>query len=56
MLELLNPRFEGVNRLFFLSFENDAHQLSHKRYFLLKTEIKDCNVMIDGKKTFLISQ
>ena len=35
-----------------LSVENDAHQTSHKRYFLRTVEIKDYNVMIDGQNFF----
>ena len=38
--------------MFVLSFENDAHQRSHKRSFLLSVEIKDYYVMIDGKDFF----
>ena len=49
MNQLIDPSFQGTNRLFVLSFENDAHQRSYKRYFLPTVEIKDCNVMIDGK-------
>ena len=46
---LLDPSFQGANRLFVLSFENDAHRRSYKRYFLPTVEIKDYNVMVDGK-------
>ena len=46
---LIDPSFQGVNRLFVLSFENDAHRKSYKRYFLPTVEIKDFNVMIYGK-------
>ena len=49
---LIDPSFEGVNRLFVLSFEDDAHRRSYKRYFLPTVEIKDYNVMIDGKIFF----
>ena len=52
---LIDPSFQGVNKLFVLSFEDNAHRTSYKRYFLPTTEIKDYNVMIDGK-TFLINQ
>ena len=52
---LIDPSFQGVNNLFVLSFENDAHQRSYKRYFLPTVKIKDYNVVI-GRKTFLISQ
>ena len=46
---LINPRFQGVNRLFVLSFENDDQRKSHSKYYLPKVEIKGYNVMFDGK-------
>ena len=46
---LINPSFQGVNRLFVLSFENEDDRTSHSTYYLPKVEIKDYNVMIDGK-------
>ena len=50
---LVEPSFQGVNRLFVLAFKNDAQRTSNKRYYLPNVEIKNYNVMIDGK-TFLI--
>ena len=52
---LVEPSFQGVNRLFILAFEDDAQRISNKRYYLLNIEIKDYNVMIDGK-IFSINQ
>ena len=49
---LINPSFQGVNRLFALSFENEDQRKSHSLYYLTKVEIKDYNVMIDGKNFF----
>ena len=49
---LVNPSFQGVNRLFVLSFENENDRTSHSNYCLPKVEIKDYNVMIDGKNVF----
>ena len=49
---LINPSFQGANRLFVLSFENEDGKTSHSTYYLPKVEIKDCNVMIDGKIFF----
>ena len=49
---LINPSFQGVNRLFVLSFENEDERTSHSTYYLPKVEIKDCNVMIDGRNFF----
>ena len=49
---LMEPSFQGVNRLFVLAFENDAQRTSNKRYYIPNVEIKDYNVMIDGKNFF----
>ena len=49
---MVEPSFQGINRLFVLAFENDDHRISNKRYYIPNVEIKDCNVMIDGKNFF----
>ena len=49
---LVESSFQGINRLFVLAFENDDHRVSNKRYYIPNVEIKDCNVMIDGKNLF----
>ena len=49
---LINPSFQGVNRLFVLSFENENGTTSHSGYYLPKVEIKDYNVKIDGRNFF----
>ena len=49
---LIEPSFQGVNRLFVLAFENDAQRTNNKRYYIPNVEIKDYNVMIDGKNFF----
>ena len=52
---LIEPSFQGVNRLFVLAFENDNdndQRISIKRYYIPNVEIKDYNVMIDGKNFF----
>ena len=49
---LINPSFQGVNSLFVLSFENENDRTSHSTYYLPKVEIKDYNVMIDGRNFF----
>ena len=49
---LIEPSFQGVNRLFVLAFENDAQRTSNKWYYIPNVEIKDYNVMIDGKNFF----
>ena len=35
-----------------MAFENDAQWTSNKRYYLPNVEIKDYNVLIDGKNFF----
>ena len=49
---LINPSFQGVNRLFVLSFENENDRTSHSTYYLPEVEIKDYNVMIYGRNVF----
>ena len=49
---LIEPSFQGVNRLFVLAFEDDAQRISRKRYYIPNVEIKDYNVMIDRKNVF----
>ena len=51
MNHLVEPSFQRVNKLFVLAFEDDTQRTSRKRY-LLNVEIKDYNVMIDGKNVF----
>ena len=48
----VDPRFQGVNRLFVLSFENNVYRTSYKRYFLKSLTIKDYSVMIVRKEFF----
>ena len=49
---LIEPSFQGVNRLFALPFEDDDQKISNKRYYIPNVEIKDYNVMIAGKNVF----
>ena len=49
---LVDACFQGVNKLFVLSFEDNTHKTSCKRYFLPPAEIKNYNVMIDGRNFF----
>ena len=44
--------FQGVSRLFVLSFEDEKQGKGYKRYYLPTVEIKNYNVMIDGQKVF----
>ena len=49
---LVEPSFQGVNRLFVLAFEGDASRIVHTGYYLPNVETKDYNVMINGEKFF----
>ena len=49
---LIDPSFQGVNRLFVLSFENSTDRKVHTKYYLPTEEINDCNFMIDGQNFF----
>ena len=44
---LVDPSFQRGNRLFVLLFENENGRRSYS-----KVEVKDCNIMIDGKNFF----
>ena len=49
---LVEPSFQGVNRLFVLAFENDTQRTSHSDYYLPNVELKDYNTMINGENIF----
>ena len=49
---LIDPSFQKVNRLFVLPFKDDDGRQSHDQYYLPTVEIKDYNVMIDGRNFF----
>ena len=49
---LINPSFQRVNRLFVLLFENRTDRKVHTKYHIPKVEIKDFNVINDGKNVF----
>ena len=49
---LIEPSFQGVNRLFILAFENDTQRTSHSNYYLPNVEIKDYNITINGENFF----
>ena len=44
---LVEPIFQGINRLFVLAFEGDTQRTSHSGYYLPNVEIKDYNIMIN---------
>ena len=49
---MVEPSFQGVNRLFVLAFENDTDRTSHRTSNLPNVEIKDDNIMINGENFF----
>ena len=49
---LVEPSFQGVNRLFVLAFENDTQRTSHSDYYLPNVETKYYNIMINGENFF----
>ena len=52
---LIDPTFTNVNRLLVVTFENEDDKTSFSKYDLPKVEIKDFNLLIDGKPFFEIS-
>ena len=49
---LVEPSFQGINRLFVLAFENDNHRRSDEQYCLPTVEIKGYNIVINGENFF----
>ena len=49
---LVEPSFQGVNRLFVLAFENDDDRTDHEKSYLPTVEIKDYKIMINGENFF----
>ena len=49
---LIEPSFQGVNRLFIFAFENDTQRTSHSGYYLPNVEIKNYNIVINGENVF----
>ena len=49
---LIDPSFQGVNRLFVLPFNANDSRIGHSRYYLQTAKVKDYNVMTDGKNFF----
>ena len=46
---MTDPTFTNVNSLFVLSFENENDRTYFSKYYIPEVEIKDFNVLIDGK-------
>ena len=51
---LIDPTFTNVNRPFVLTFENEDDRTSFSKYYVPSVEIKDVNVLVDGKPFFEI--
>ena len=49
---LIDPCFQKVNKFFELSFENNKDRIIHTAYYFPKVEIKDFNLMINGRNLF----
>ena len=49
---MVEPSFQGVNRLFVLAFENYTQSTVHSGYYLPNEEIENYNVMINGENVF----
>ena len=49
---LIDSIFNRANELFVLSFENEEDKISFSKYYTTRFEIKDFNVLIDGKIFF----
>ena len=49
---LIDPTFIKVNRIFVLSFKDKENRTNFSKYYIPKVEIKDFNVLIDGKRFF----
>ena len=47
---MIDSSFQGINRLFAFSFEDNAHRTRYTGYFLPKVEIKGYNVKTDLRK------
>ena len=52
LIYLIDPKFNKVNRLFVISFENKEEKTSFSKYYTPKVEIKAFNVLIDEKRFF----
>ena len=49
---LINPSVQEVHRRFVWTFENNGSRASYTRYYLSLGELKDFNIMTDGRNFF----
>ena len=52
---LIDPTVDKVNRLFVSSFEIEKDRASFSKYYTPKVQIKDFNVLVDGKSFLDVS-
>ena len=52
--KLIDPSWQGINRLFVLAYLNDPNATanSHRKYFFPRTEMKNYNTEIDGRNFY----
>ena len=52
--KLIDPSWQGINRLFFLAYLNDLTSAanSHRKHFLPRTKIENYNIEIDGRNFY----
>ena len=51
---LIDPTSTNVNKLFVLSYENKTDRTYFSKYYVPKVEVKNFNVLMDGKPFFEI--
>ena len=49
---LIDSSFQGVNRIFVLPVNANDNRIGHSGYYPPTAKVKDCKVMIDGRKIF----
>ena len=51
---LIDPSWQGINRLFVLAYLNDASSTInlHRKYFLTRVKIENYNIEIDGRNFY----
>ena len=49
---LIDTTFTIVNRLLVLSYENENDRTSFSKYYVVKIEMKDFNVLVDSESFF----
>ena len=52
----MTQHLKKVNGLFVLSFENEEDKTTFSKYYTPKLEIKDFNVLIDGKSHLMFQK